>query len=78
MERPIVGIQHCSVWQGLETPGGRLQCEMPGCVCWGSKNAPIMKDALCQKNTHIEGILSTLIPILWCNIKLNCIIHKGY
>ena len=29
--------------------GGRLQCEMPGCGCWGSKNAPIMKDALCHK-----------------------------
>ena len=42
------------------TPGGRLQYEMPGCVCWGSQNAPIMKDALCQKHTHIEGILSTL------------------
>ena len=29
--------------------GGRLQYEMPGCVCWGSENVPIIKDALCQK-----------------------------
>ena len=28
---------------------GRLQYEMPGCVCWGSENVPIMKDALGQK-----------------------------
>ena len=29
--------------------GGALQYEMPGCVCWGSENVPIMKDALCLK-----------------------------
>ena len=27
---------------------GRLQYEMPGCVCWGSKNVPIMEDAFSQ------------------------------
>ena len=40
--------------------GGRLQYEMPGCVCLGSENVPIMKDALGQNNTHNEGILCTL------------------
>ena len=29
--------------------GGGLQYEMPRCVCWGSENAPIMKDALGKK-----------------------------
>ena len=30
---------------------GRLQYKMPRCVCWGSENAPIMKDPLVKK-TH--------------------------
>ena len=52
--------------------------KMPGCVCWGSENVPIMKDALGQKNIPIlKGSLAHLIPILWCNIKLKFIIHKG-
>ena len=29
--------------------GGRLKYEMPGCVCWGSENIPIIKETLCQK-----------------------------
>ena len=29
--------------------GARLQYEMLGCVCWGSENVPIMKDA---KHNH--------------------------
>ena len=28
---------------------GRLQYEMPGCVCWGSENGPNIKDALGKK-----------------------------
>ena len=39
--------------RGAPEPGGRLQCEMPGCVCWGSENVPILKDAVGQKNIPI-------------------------
>ena len=39
----IIGTRVC------QPRGGRLQYEMPGCVCWGSENVPIMKEALCQK-----------------------------
>ena len=38
----------------------RLQNEIHGCVCWGSENVPIMKDALGPKHAHIEGILCIL------------------
>ena len=59
--------------------GGRLQYElMPGCVCWGSENAPIMKDAFGGKKTYWRDPPHTSYPYLWCNIKLKGIIHKGY
>ena len=48
--------------------------KMPGCVCWGSGNVPIMKDALCQKTFPI--LKGHLISILWCNIKLKSVIQK--
>ena len=52
--------------------------EMPGCVCLESENVPIMKDALCKTNLPIlKGSSAHLIPILWCNIKLKSLIHKG-
>ena len=51
---------------------------MPGCVCWGSENLPILKDALGKKTTHIEGFLCILHTILLCDIKLKCIIPKGH
>ena len=38
--------------------GGDFSIKMPGCVCWGSKTVPILKDALGKKkHTHIEGFL---------------------
>ena len=40
--------------------GGRLQHEMPGCVCWGSENVPILKDTLGNETKNTEGILSAL------------------
>ena len=33
----------------LVPPGGDSSMEMPGCVCWGSENVPILKDALDKK-----------------------------
>ena len=37
-----------------------------------------MKDALGKKNIPIlKGSSAYLILILWCNVKLKCIIHKG-
>ena len=29
--------------------GGDSSIKMPGCVCWGSENVPILKDALGNK-----------------------------
>ena len=43
---------------GGQAARGRLQYEMPGCVCWGSESVPIMKDTFGQK-TYIEGPLYT-------------------
>ena len=43
---------------GLETPvppgggGDDSSIEMPGCVCWGSENAPILKDASGKKKLY--------------------------
>ena len=35
--------------------------KMPGCLCWGSEDVPIMKDAVGKKKlTHIEGIVCIL------------------
>ena len=42
LSRHQMGGLKGSPWGG----GGRLQCKMPGCVCLGSENVPIMKDAL--------------------------------
>ena len=42
--------------------GGDSSIKMPGCVCWGSANIPILKDALGKKHTHIEGFLCILHP----------------
>ena len=53
--------------------------KMPGCVCWVSENVPILKDPLGKKNIPIlNGSSAYFIPILWCNIKLKCIIPKGH
>ena len=70
--------------RGIEenTRGGGgvdLSIKMPGCVCWGSENVPILRDSLGKKkNTHIRGFSANFIPILWCNIKLKCINPKGH
>ena len=41
--------------------GGHSSIKIPGCVCWGSENVPILKDTLgTKKNTHIEGFLCIL------------------
>ena len=47
--------------------GGDSSINIPGCVCWGSENVPILKYALGKK-----------MPILWCNIKLICMIPKDH
>ena len=42
-------------WQ-IKSPGGgggNSSIKMPGCVCWGSENVPILKDALGRKNIPI-------------------------
>ena len=33
-----------SLLPALFTPGGQLQYEMSGCVCWGYEKLPILKD----------------------------------
>ena len=48
---------------------------MLGCLCWGSENVPIMKDALGKQNIPILRFSAHLIPILWY-IKLKCVIHN--
>ena len=60
--------------------GGGLQYEMPGYLCWGSENVPIMKDTFYKKKKVpiLKGSSAHFIPILWRNIKLKCISHKGY
>ena len=53
--------------------------KMSGCVCWGSENEPILKDALGEKNIPIlKGSSAYFIPILGCNIKLKCMIPEGH
>ena len=64
-------------------PGGRggddSSIKMTECVCWGSENVPILKDALGENNLPIlKGSSTYFIPILWCNIKLKCIIPKSH
>ena len=57
--------------------GGGLQYRMPECVCWGSENAPIMKDSVGKKyKKTLKGFSAHFIPISWSNIMLKCIIHK--
>ena len=52
--------------------------KIPGCVCWGSENVPILKAALGKKKIPILKVSSAFfIPILWSNIKVTCIISKG-
>ena len=49
----------------LDIPGGGvdLNIKIPGCVCWGSENVPILKDALGKKNIPIlKGSLHTSYP----------------
>ena len=49
------------------------------CLCACVGGLKIMKDAFGKKNTPILQVSSAHpIPISWCNIKLKCIIHKGY
>ena len=44
--------------------GGDSSVEMPGCVCLGSENVPIMKDALGKKNiATMKGSSGHFIPI---------------
>ena len=41
----------------------RLQYKKPGCMCWGSENVPILKDALGQKTiTILKGSMHTSYP----------------
>ena len=35
------------------TSGGDSSIKMPRCVCWGSENVPVLKDALSKKNIPI-------------------------
>ena len=62
--------------------GGDSSIKMPGCVCWGSQNVPILKGALGKKKNIdlpiLKGSSAYFIPILWCNIKLKYIIPKGH
>ena len=65
MTDAVTGVPDSPRRGGLDGEGGGvvmrrppgLQYEMPGCVCWGYENVPIMTDALGQKHIHIEGIL---------------------
>ena len=54
--------------QSLQHPGGGGgSVKMPGCVCWGSENVPILKYVLVKKNIPIlKGSSAYFIPILWC------------
>ena len=50
--------------------GGDSSIKMPGYVCWGSENVPILNDALGKNKIPIlKGSSAYFIPILWCNIK---------
>ena len=69
----------CQELRVKNDPGGDSSIKMPGCVCWGSENVPILKDALGikKKKNILKSSSAYLIPILWSNIKLTCVIPKG-
>ena len=47
--------------------------KMPGCACFGSESVPMLK---VKKTCPYWRSSAHVIPILWCNIKLECIIPK--
>ena len=62
---------------GILPRGATPVKKMPRFVCWGSEIVHILKDALGKKNIPIlRGSSAYFIPILWCNIRLKCIIPK--
>ena len=59
-----------TIWTS-KAQGGDSSMKMPGRVCLGSENVPILKDTLCKKNIPIlKDSSAHLIPMLWCNIRL--------
>ena len=55
-------VIYCILSPSGATPEGNAQM----CVCWGSENAPILKDAFGKKICAIfKGSYAHFIPILW-------------
>ena len=72
-------FEKIELYSRISSKGSDSSINMPGCVCWGSENVPTLKDALGKKTKNIpilKGSSTYFIPILWCNIKLKCIIPK--
>ena len=72
----LAGLVQCPQpeWGG----GGDSCIKMPGCVCRGSENVPILKDALGKKkHTHIKGFLCIIHgAILSSNVSFRKVIHN--
>ena len=51
---------------------------MPGCVCWGSENVPIMNDALGKKTKHnlLKGSYPDYGVILSKDVSLTKVFHS--